>query len=109
MEPLAYFGLIFAIVFIPLGLFMLSGRGKWLIAGYNTMNAEEKAKADEKYDMNLMTKLIGVMLILIGLAFTIGFTGYVDIMFGIAIILLATFVPLSLVIIGQFTFLRRDR
>ncbi len=35
-------------VILILGLVLLSGRGAWLIAGYNTMSREEKAKYDEK-------------------------------------------------------------
>ena len=107
MDTLTYFGLIFAIVFIPLGLFMLSGRGKWLIAGYNTMNAEEKAKADATYDMDLMTKIIGIMLILIGLSAAIW--GYIDPMTGALIFTLAIVVPLVILFIGQFTFLKKGR
>jgi O-antigen/teichoic acid export membrane protein len=29
-------------------LYMISGKGGWLISGYNTMSKEEKAKYDEK-------------------------------------------------------------
>ncbi|QCT74120.1 DUF3784 domain-containing protein [Macrococcoides canis] len=36
------------ILFIIIGLFMLTGRGGFLIAGYNTLPAEQKAKYDEK-------------------------------------------------------------
>jgi len=107
MDPLMCFGLIFAIVFIPLGLFMASGRGKMLIAGYNTMNAEEKAKAEATYDMDKMTKIIGIMLILIGLSAAIW--GYIDPMAGAVIFILSIIIPLIILIIGQFTFLRKAR
>ena len=39
--------LILAILLV-LGCVLLSGRGAWLIAGYNTMSPEEKAKYNEK-------------------------------------------------------------
>jgi hypothetical protein len=107
MDILAYFGLIFAIVFIPLGLFMLSGRGKMLIAGYNTMSAEERAKAEATYDMDKMTRIIGIMLILIGLSAAIW--RYTDPMLGAVIFTLSIIIPLVILIIGQFTFLRKDR
>ena len=102
-----YIGWILAIIFIPLGLFMSSGRGKMLIAGYNTMNAEEKAKAEATYDMDKMTKIIGIMLILIGLSALIW--GYSDPIIGTVIFTLSIVVPLTILIIGQFTFLRKDR
>ena len=35
-------------LFLILSLVLLSGRGAWLIAGYNTMSPEEKARYDEK-------------------------------------------------------------
>jgi hypothetical protein len=109
MDMLAYFGLIFAAIFIPLGLFMLSGRGKYLIAGYNTMNAEERAKADAIHDMDKMSKMLGILLIIVGVAAGVCFSGYVDPMAGTIIFLLAIFIPLAIVIIGTFTFLRKDR
>lgn len=36
------------VLFLIMGLVLLSGRGAWLIAGYNTMSPEEKARYDEK-------------------------------------------------------------
>jgi len=107
MDIIVYIGWAFAITFIPLGLFMTSGRGKMLIAGYNTMTAEEKAKAEATYDMDKMTRIIGIMLILIGLSALIW--GYIDPVVGTVIFTLSIFIPLIILIIGQFTFLRKDR
>ena len=109
MDLIFYFGYLFGIPFILLGLLMLSGRGTRLIAGYSTMNAQERAEVDLKYDMKMMTRMIGVMLILIGIASIVCFSGYIDALTGTVILLLAIFVPLFILIIGQFTFLRRDR
>jgi hypothetical protein len=36
------------IIFIICGIFLLFGKGSWLIAGYNTSSKEEKEKFDEK-------------------------------------------------------------
>ncbi len=43
-------GIVLALLalFLILSLVLLSGRGAWLIAGYNTMSPEEKARYDEK-------------------------------------------------------------
>lgn len=35
-------------VFLILSIVLLTGRGSWLIAGYNTASEEEKSKYDEK-------------------------------------------------------------
>ena len=35
-------------LFVILSIVLISGRGSWLIAGYNTASKEEKAKYDEK-------------------------------------------------------------
>lgn len=37
-----------AAIFALMTILFLCGRGSWLIAGYNTMSEEEKAKFDEK-------------------------------------------------------------
>lgn len=36
------------ILLLILGIALLQGKGAWLIAGYNTLSDEEKAKYDEK-------------------------------------------------------------
>ena len=47
---------------VVMGVFLLMGRGSWLIAGYNTMSVAEKAKYDER----ALCKFIGKILIAIG-------------------------------------------
>ena len=44
-----------------ISLVLLSGRGAWLIAGYNTMSREEKAKYDEK----ALCRRVGALLLAI--------------------------------------------
>ena len=39
---------VLSILFFILGVFLMNGRGSWLIAGYNTASREEKEKYDEK-------------------------------------------------------------
>jgi len=45
-------------VFILLGILFSFGKGAWLIAGYNTSSAAEKAKYDEKKLCKGMSKLM---------------------------------------------------
>ena len=40
--------LIMALVFFIMSVFLLRGKGAWLIAGYNTASREERDKYDEK-------------------------------------------------------------
>ena len=48
---------------IIMSLVLISGRGAFLIAGFNTMSANEKAK----YDAGAMCKFIGKVLLPIGI------------------------------------------
>lgn len=47
-----------------LSIILLSGRGSWLIAGYNTMSKEKQ----NKYDSKKLTRATGIMTIIISLA-----------------------------------------
>lgn len=49
---------VLGVIFL-LSLVLLSGRGAWLIAGYNTMSREEKARYDEK----ALCRRVGLMLL----------------------------------------------
>ena len=40
--------LIIALLCLTAGIFLLCGKGKWLIAGYNTLSKEERKKYNEK-------------------------------------------------------------
>ncbi len=53
------------LLFIALGIYLLQGKGGWLIAGYNTMPKEDK----EKYDEAALCKATGKLVLAI--AFTI--------------------------------------
>ncbi len=37
-----------ALLFFIISIFLFNGKGKWLIAGYNTVSKEERKKYDEK-------------------------------------------------------------
>lgn len=50
-----------------LGIALLQGKGAWLIAGYNTLSDEEKAKYDEK----ALCKATGKMMF--GITFSMAF------------------------------------
>lgn len=45
-------------LFIVMGIFLVNGKGSFLIAGYNTMSAEEK----KKYDKTELSKFTGKMM-----------------------------------------------
>ena len=59
---------IFVVLFVILGLVFRSGRGAFLIAGYNTASEKEKAETDErklcKYMGRLMFLLAGCQLVM---------------------------------------------
>ncbi|MGD6804636.1 DUF3784 domain-containing protein [Rossellomorea vietnamensis] len=45
-------------LFVILGIFLINGKGAFLIAGYNTLPKEEK----EKYDTEALCKFMGKMM-----------------------------------------------
>lgn len=49
------------VLFLVLGIYLLQGKGGWLIAGYNTMSPEEK----EKYDEPALCKATGKLILAI--------------------------------------------
>ncbi len=46
------------IMFLVLGIIFSSGKGSWLIAGYNTSSPEEKRKTDERALCRFVAKLM---------------------------------------------------
>lgn len=60
------------IIFVICAVFLLFGKGSWLIAGYNTAGKEEKEKIDEKK----LCRSMGVLLLLV--AGILGLITYVD-------------------------------
>lgn len=55
--------MIIVILFLLIGIYMLTGRGGFLIAGYNMLPKEQKQKYDEKR----LCRFTGVMIILAAL------------------------------------------
>ncbi|PKD99710.1 DUF3784 domain-containing protein [Macrococcoides caseolyticum] len=55
--------IVIVILFLLIGIYMLTGRGGFLIAGYNTLPKEQKQKYDEKR----LCRFTGVMVILAAL------------------------------------------
>ena len=49
------------LLFVILGIVFLCGKGSFLIAGYNTMSPQEKAKWDEK----ALCKAMGVLMFIV--------------------------------------------
>ncbi|PKE16349.1 DUF3784 domain-containing protein [Macrococcoides caseolyticum] len=52
--------MIIVILFLLIGIYMLTGRGGFLIAGYNMLPKEQK----QKYDQKRLCRFTGVMIIL---------------------------------------------
>ena len=55
--------IVFSAVITVLSIFMLTGRGSFLIAGFNTMSSDEKAR----YNKKALCRLIGSVLLPTGL------------------------------------------
>ncbi|WP_437790498.1 DUF3784 domain-containing protein [Macrococcoides caseolyticum] len=55
--------IVIVILFLLIGIYMLTGRGGFLIAGYNMLPKEQKQKYDEKR----LCRFTGVMVILAAL------------------------------------------
>jgi len=66
MVALIMCGFIGGMIFI-MGLIMLTGRGAFLIAGYNTKSESEK----EKYDEKALCKFVGKILLPVGILTTL--------------------------------------
>ena len=67
--------IIFGIVVIPMiimAIFLLNGKGAFLIAGYNTASKEEKTKYDEK----ALCRFVGLLLIVISFCMLLFPVGY---------------------------------
>lgn len=56
-----------AIIFLVIGIIFLCGKGDFLVAGYNTMDEEEKKKYDEKK----MLKILGIAMLASSAAFVV--------------------------------------
>ena len=55
------------VLFLVLSIVFLSGRGGWLIAGYNTASEEEKSKYDEKKMCRIMGAGMAVLTVMLGI------------------------------------------
>lgn len=52
--------LVMALLFLVISLFLLNGKGAWLIAGYNTASQEER----EKYNEKKLCRAVGILCLL---------------------------------------------
>jgi len=70
-----YLGFIIPALMFLLAIYLFSGRGAFLISGYNTLPKEEQ----ERYDKRAMTRLTGVFVAVLAVLMTfilyMGFTG----------------------------------
>lgn len=49
-------------LFAIMGISLICGKGTWMIAGYNTMSKEEKAK----HDIKKISRGVGILLLIVG-------------------------------------------
>ena len=105
MEDYAYIGFILGAVFMIMAVPLLLGKGKWMIAGYNTMSKEKKEEQDRKYDMDKICRILGLMLLLNAIAMIIMFA--VDILVGAILLVVTMVVPLAIIAVGLRSFLRK--
>ena len=59
--------MLIVLLFVILGVVLLCGKGGFLIAGYNTMSAQEKAQWDEKS----LCKAVGILMLIIAACVTL--------------------------------------
>ena len=52
--------LVLALLFLVISLFLLNGKGSWLIAGYNTASQEER----DKYNEKKLCRAVGILCLL---------------------------------------------
>lgn len=71
MDPIFWIMFATGILIISLGAVIFSGRGAMLIAGYNTMSEERRAR----YDEGRLTRAVGLFMIALGIIFTVGMYG----------------------------------
>ena len=65
--------LFFALIFLIISIFLFRGKGKWLIAGYNTLSKEEQKKYDEKKLCKAMGSLCVVCCIMLCIMAYLGY------------------------------------
>lgn len=65
--------LITALIFLIISVLLFHGKGKWLIAGYNTMSKEERKKVDEKKLCKAMGSLCIVCCIMLCIMAYLGY------------------------------------
>jgi len=88
MTTYIIFGSVIALMIIT-GIFLLNGKGAFLIAGYNTMNKSEKVKYDEKAVCRFAGRLliglsVSFLLLPVGIYFETDWLMYIGIAFILA-------------------------
>ena len=65
--------LVMALILLVLSVFLFCGRGAWLIAGFNTLSEQEKAR----YDVPKLCRAVGALCLVCTLMlFTMAYLGY---------------------------------
>ena len=90
--------IVVAVVMIIPSIFLINGKGAWLIAGYNTMSPERKSQYDEK----ALCKFTGWLLLI----YTIGlFLGMILLIYGIDILGGIIMVLIHVILVGAIVYI----
>ena len=66
---------VIGLIFVILGIYLLTGRGSFLLAGYNTMSESEKSK----YNAEALCKFMGKIVLIVGvLTFFLGIENIIN-------------------------------
>lgn len=93
--------IILGIAFVALGITFFLGKGSFLIAGYNTLDQQEKAKYSEKRLMKCMSAFCFSMTVMFGVCACLD-----DVMTTVVLVLSVTIVLTIILVIVANTFCR---
>lgn len=68
-------GIIFVLL-VVLGIFLLNGKGSWLIFGYNTLSSKEKKKYNKKAMCRFMAGVVFLIALSMGILILTAYWGY---------------------------------
>lgn len=98
--------LIIAFIFLIISVFLFHGKGKWLIAGYNTMSKEERKRFDEKKLCKAVGSLCAVCCIMLCIIASLGYRADTGLMNETDMLPFALFfiivIIITLIVIGRY-------
>lgn len=95
--------LVVALLFLIMSIFLFNGKGKWLIAGYNTLSKKEREHYDEKKVCRAMGMICVVCCVMLCLLAYMGYrvdSGVMDEIYMLPFALIFAAVILATVIVA---------